>query len=203
MKSIEFERIPQKGIRNFIHEQMGKNVHSPSDIKSTYEKGQDLSSFLIHEEVFKLPFSPEKVWKHYMTANPTKVWNGKMLSFGLMLSKYEDEIMYIGEDYSEAKTGQVFYLTINVLGGLIKVPVAHEIISIEPEKNYFELSYVDGSKSFGKQRIAFYRTGEGTTRIVHTTYYKSDSEFRDRYIYPYFHTKAISEYHHNMLTSLK
>lgn len=202
MKSIEFDRIPQKGIHGFIHEQMSKNVLSPSDIKSTYTKGQDLSSYLNHEEIFKLPYPPEKVWEHYMKANPTKVWNGKMLSFGLMVSKYEDEIMYIGEEYSEAKVGQVFYLTINVLGGLIKVPVAHEIIAIEPEKQYFELSYVDGSKSIGKQRISFFRTGEGHTRIVHTTYYKSDSNFRDRYVYPYFHTKAISEYHHNMLNSI-
>lgn len=174
----------------------------PSDIKSTYTKGEDLSSFHIHEEIFKVPESPEKVWAHYMTANPTKVWNGKMLSFGLMVSKYEDELMYIGGEYSEAKVGQVFYLSINVLGGLIKVPVAHEIISIEPEKNYFELSYVDGSKSFGKQRIAFFKTADGNTRIVHTTYYKSDSAFRDRYVYPFFHTKAISEYHQNMLQSI-
>lgn len=202
MQQIDLDKIPQKGIRGFIQEQMSKNVKDKADIKSTYTKGDDLSSYLIHEETFHVPHPPEKVWEHYMRANPNEVWNGKMLSFGLMVSKYDDEIMYIGDAYSEAKVGQVFYLTINILGGLIKVPVAHEIIAVEPEQNYFELSYVEGSKSFGKQRIAFFRTGEGNTRIIHRTYYKSDSNFRDQYVYPFFHTKAISEYHQNMLLSI-
>lgn len=202
MQQIDLDRIPQKKIREFIQEQMNKNVKDKRDIKATYAIGDDLSSYHIHEETFHVAHSPEKVWAHYMKANPNEVWNGKMLSFGLMISKYDDEIMYVGDAYSEAKAGQVFYLTINVLGGLIKVPVAHEIIAVEPDKNYFELSYVDGSKSFGKQRISFFRTGEGTTRIIHRTYYKSDSDFRDRYIYPFFHTKAISEYHNNMLLSI-
>ena len=202
MKSIELDKIPQKSIRGFIQEQMNNKVVSLSDVKSTYVEGQDLSEFLNHEEVYQVPFPPEKVWNHYMTANPSKVWNGKMLSFGLMVSKNDGEIMYLGDEYSEAKVGQVFYITINVFGGIIKVPVSHEIIAVVPEKRYFELSYVEGGKSWGKQRISFFQTGEGNTRIVHTTYYKSDSNFRDRYIYPFFHTKVIGEYHQNMLNSL-
>lgn len=202
MKSIDLEKIPQKNIRGFIQEQMDNGNVVLSDLKSTYKKGDDLSNYLIHEEIFKVPHPPEKVWKHYMTANPNKVWNGNMLSFGLMVSKNDGEIMYVGEEYTEAKAGQLFYLSINVLGGLFKVPVAHEIIEVVPEKHYFELSYVEGSKSFGKQRITLFRTGEGNTRIVHTTYYKSDSNFRDRFIYPYFHTKAITEYHTNMINSI-
>jgi hypothetical protein len=202
MKNITLEKIPQKSIRTFIQEQVNNNVHSISDLKSTYTKGKDLSNYLLHEKVYKVPHPPEKVWQHYMTANPNKVWNGKMLSFGLMVSKHDGLTMYVDEEYSAAKVGQVFYINLSILGGLIKVAVAHEIIAIEPEKKYFELSYVEGSKSFGKQRIAFFGTDDGNTRIEHTTYYKSDSNFRDRYIYPFFHTRAIGEYHQNMANSI-
>jgi hypothetical protein len=201
MKSITLERIPQKTIRAFIQEQMENSILHFSEVKSTYTKGEDLSQYLIHEEIFKIPHAPEKVWKHYMTANPNKVWNGKMLSFGLMISKQDNDIMYVGEEYSQAKVGQVFYIELNIFG-LKKLAVSHEIISIEEDKNYFELSYVEGSKSMGKQRINFHRTGDGETRIVHTTYYRSDSNFRDRYIYPFFHTRAIGEYHENMINSI-
>jgi len=202
MKKIDLKRIPQKSVVAFIQEQMDNSVLSFSEVKSTYTKGEDLSQYLIHEEIYKIPHAPEKVWDHYMTANPGKVWKGKMLSFALMISKEDEKIMYSGEEYTEAKVGQIFYIELNIFG-LKKVAVSHEIISIEAEKMYFEMSYVEGGKAVGKQRLTFFRTGEGETRIVHTTYYKSDSVFRDRYIYPYFHTKAINEYHTNMMNSIE
>jgi hypothetical protein len=201
MKKIDLKRIPQKSIVAFIQEQMDNSILSFSEVKSTYTKGEDLSQYLIHEEIYKIPHPPEKVWDHYMTANPNKVWKGKMLSFGVMISKEDEEIMYFGEEYTKAKVGQVFYVEINVFG-LKKVAVSHEIIAVDQDKMYFEISYIEGGKSAGKQRITFFRTGDGETRVVHTTYYKSDSVFRDRYIYPYFHTKAINEYHTNMMNSI-
>jgi hypothetical protein len=202
MKSIALDKIPQKRIREFIQVQLDNNIHSPSEVKSTYSKGDDLSSHLMHEEIYTIPFPLDIVWTHYVKANPNEVWNGKMLSFGLMVSKHEDEVMYVGEDYTEAKVGQVFYINLNIFG-LVTVAVSHEIIAVESDKKYFELSYVEGGKSVGKQRISFFETGEGETHIVHTTYYKSDSNFRDRYIYPFFHTRAIGEYHGNMVNSLR
>ena len=202
MKNVNLERIPQKSIRTFILAQLENNVNSISDLKSTYTIGEDLSKFLIHQVDYKVPHALQKVWQHYMSANPAEVWNGKMLSFGLMVSKFDGEIMYADEEYSAAKVGQVFYINLNILGGIIKLPVAHEIIAIESEKNYFELSYVEGRKNIGKQRIAFSESSDGNTEIVHTTYYKSNSKFRDRYIYPFFHSKAIGEWHQNMAESI-
>ena len=202
MKNIILDRIPQKSIRAFIQAQLKNNVSSISDLKSTYTKGDDLSKFLMHQEDYKVPHSLEIVWKHYITANPSEVWNGNMLSFGLMVSKNDGEIMYVDEEYSAAKVGQVFYINLNILGGIIKLPVAHEIIAIEPLESYFELSYIEGRKNIGMQRIAFSESNDGNTEIVHTTYYKSDSNFRDRYIYPFFHAKAIGEWHQNMADSI-
>ncbi len=201
MKSIALNKIPQKSIREFIQEQMDNNVHTLNDVKATYKEGDDLSEHLFHEEVYTLSFPISKVWNHYVKANPNEVWNGKMMSFGLMISKNEDEVMYVGEEYSEIKVGQIFYINLNIFG-LVKVAVSHEVIAVDPEKNYFELSYVEGGKSVGKQRISFIETNDGQTKIVHSTYYKSESNFRDKYIYPYFHTKVITEYHNNMVNSL-
>lgn len=202
MKNVDLNKIPQKSIRTFIQTQLKNNINTFSDLKSTCTIGEDLSRFLIHQVDYKVSYPLEKVWRHYLTANPGKVWNGKILSFGLMVSKYDGEIMYADEAYSAAKVGQVFYINLNILGGLIKLPVAHEIIAIEPEKNYFELSYVEGRKNLGKQRIAFSKASNGNTEIVHTTYYRSDSKFRDTYIYPFFHSKAIGEWHQNMADSM-
>jgi hypothetical protein len=202
MKNVDLNKIPQKSIRTFIQAQLKNNINAFSDLKSTYTIGEDLSKFHIHQVDYEVPYALDTVWRHYLTANPSKVWNGNMLSFGLMVSKYDGEIMYTDGEYSAAKVGQVFYINLNILGGLIKLPVAHEIIAIEPEKFYFELSYIEGRKNLGKQRIAFSKASNGHTEIVHTTYYISDSKFRDRYIYPYFHSKAIGEWHQNMADSM-
>lgn len=202
MKSIQLDKIPQKSIREFIQEQMDSGIKLLSDIKSTYVKGDDLSQYRLHEKIFHAEHSPQEVWNHYMNANPAEVWKGKTLSFGLLVDKSNDSVMYIGEKYSEARVGQIFYINLFILG-LVNVAVSHEIIEINPEDRYFELSYVKGSKSFGKQRISFVEAKNGSTDIIHTTYYKSDSDFRDKYVYPYFHTKVIGEYHENMRKSLK
>ena len=38
----------------------------------------------------------------------------------------------------------------------------------------------------------------GKTEVSHHTFYRSGSWFRDKFIYPYFHTKAINEFHGNV-----
>jgi hypothetical protein len=111
--------------------------------------------------------------------------------------------MYIGGAYDGAEVGQVLFINIEVLGGLVKVPVAQEIIAIDPDENYIEISYVKGGKSAGKQRITFHDNGDGTTHVNHATYYRSASRFRDKMIYPFFHTLAIDEYHENMIRTLE
>lgn len=202
MGQIELERIPQEEIRGFIREQIKNDVISFDKLTSTYNPGDSLSGYRYHEEVYHFDYPREQLWKHYLAANPGDAWDGDMITFGLMVSKQKQEVMYIGDAYHGAAEGQVLFINIEVLGGLLKVPVAHEIIKINPEKNYFEISYLEGGKSAGMQRITFYENQDGTTRILHYTYYRSASDFRDTYIYPYFHTKAINEYHQNMISAL-
>lgn len=160
-----------------------------------------LQRYQIHEDSFHVPVPREEVWNHYLTADPNLAWNGKIINFALMLSKSDGKIMYRHDQYSGAKVGQVFYLNLSILG-LLHIGVAHQIIGIDHDSYFFELSYVEGSESRGKQRISFHATSIESTKIVHTTHYRSDSSFRDRYVYPYFHDKAIHEYHENMERSL-
>jgi len=61
-----------------------------------------------------------------------------------------------------------------------------------------EFSYIDDNKAKGKQVIEFFDNGSGSTRIVHRSYFKSESSFRDRILYPPFHKKFIREFHRNM-----
>lgn len=202
MSQIKLERIPQKELRDFIRQQLGDDTTSFDHLSPTYRPGDDLGHYYYHEKEYHLNRPKNQLWDHYLSINPGLAWNGKMLSFGLMASKKDREVMYVGDSYRGIAVGQVLFLRLEVLGGLIKLPVAHEVIAVDHEKSYLEVSYVKGGKSAGKQRISFYEKKDGSTRINHSTYYRSTSDFRDRLIYPYFHTRAINEYHRNVIRAL-
>jgi hypothetical protein len=40
--------------------------------------------------------------------------------------------------------------------------------------------------------------GDERIEIIHVSYYKSDSHFRDKWIYPFFHRIIIKDFHRNM-----
>jgi hypothetical protein len=61
-----------------------------------------------------------------------------------------------------------------------------------------EFSYIENNISQGKQTILFCDGGNGQTKIVHITYFRSKSWLRDDLFYPYFHYKFIEEFHGNM-----
>ena len=68
----------------------------------------------------------------------------------------------------------------------------------DEQERFIHLSYIDGGKSTGDQIIQIEETPEGYTKVIHTSAFKSDSNFRDKYLYPHFHTKILNEYHRNM-----
>jgi hypothetical protein len=75
---------------------------------------------------------------------------------------------------------------------------AFEIITVDKEKGIIEFSYIEDNTTHGKQQMNFEQTAEGFTKIIHRSYFKSGSPIRDRYFYPYFHTRLINAYHRNM-----
>lgn len=202
LQQIDLERIPQKKIREFIRYQIKNQITSFDKLASSCRPGDLMTGYRFHERVYTCNYPAEQLWQHYLAADPSITWNTSMLTFGLMISKQEQKVMYIGDIYAGASVGQVMFVTIEILGGMVKVPVAHEIIDINPEKRYLEVSYVKGGKSEGVQRISFYDNQDQTTRIVHTTYYRSASWFRDKFLYPFFHTLVINKYHDNMIKLL-
>jgi len=106
---------------------------------------------------------------------------------------FYDQDMITGVD-----TGQVYYLNLNLLMGIFNLPVAFEMITVNPIDKIIEFSYIDGNKSIGVQQVRFIDSGDEQTEIIHTSYYKSNSYIRDKWMYPYFHKRIVKDFHHNM-----
>jgi hypothetical protein len=197
---IDMARIPQEKIRTLLDHQFKESGYLLcSALQPTYRKGQNLKGYHYLESVYFLREIPEKVWKTYQVTSPAESWNGSMISFGLLISKWENSIMYRDDKcYAGIDTGQVFYINLKIMKGLYNLAVGLEIVNIDSTRKSITFSYLKGGKSRGEQTIYFIPTKRGYTEIIHQTAFKGDSFIRDRCLYPYFHRIAINEFHRNM-----
>jgi len=203
LSSLDKGQIIQPSVKKLIDKHIKKGMDKFEDIESTFKPMNELNGYLYHETEYSYPFNVDIVFEKYTSQNPSEAWNGKLLSFGLLVSKETKSVLYPGGNYEGAKAGQILYLNLNLFSGLVKLAVAHEIIEINYEKKQMVLSYIVGAESVGVQILDFIDNKDGTTKLKHITYYKGDSKFRSKYIYPYFHTKVVNDYHKNMSMVLR
>ncbi len=203
LNDIDLNRISQKKIRNYIIAQKKNHIDRFSDIEASWSSNSDVSKYHELESDYIIKDSLQKVWKLYKSVSPSVSWNGKIVSFGLLFSKRKNFLMYQNENtYSQLDTGQVFYINLKILKGIYNLAVGLEIIGIDSVQMSIRFSYIKGGKSQGEQTIHFASTEDGYTKIIHRTSFRSDSKFRDKFLYPFFHRKAIDEFHHNIVNSL-
>jgi len=196
---INLNEIPQRKVRNYIVTRSIDKMQDYSSIQPSWKKQIDASGFKIIEKTFFLKYGLSDVWEFYRHASTFKMWNGRSIGFGLLITKCSKRITYAKSiSCPEVDTGQVYFLNIKLIKGLFNIPVAFEIINIDQLNRMVEFSYIDKNKSEGKQTIQFFDDGAGRTRIVHKSYFKSNSVFRDDWLYPHFHKKFIREFHKNM-----
>jgi hypothetical protein len=204
LKKINFEEIPQRKVRKYIRSRGIDHMQSFSAIHASWKNDVDESDFKAIEEVFYLKNKLSDVWESYRHANPVKIWNRQSVRLGLLILKWSNSIIYANDSSSsEVDTGQVCFLNLRLMKGIFNVPVAFEITDIDCNKQILEFSYIDNNKSQGKQSIKFFDNGDGRTRIVHRSYFKSDSWLREDLFYPWFHRKFIKEFHENMGQHIK
>ena len=198
-RRIIVEEIPQHKIRHFIRTRSIDKMPDFSSIHASWGKNADQSEFNLIEKVFYLDYPVSETWDFYRHSNSLNMWNGKSVRFGLLLSKCTNSAINIrNSSFHEIDTGDIYFLNLKVLKGLFNIEVAFEIIKIDKWQRILEFSYIDNNKSLGKQSIQFFDDGAGRTKIIHRSYFKSNSFIRDKIFYPHFHKKFIREFHRNM-----
>ncbi|WP_026965878.1 hypothetical protein [Algoriphagus terrigena] len=152
-----------------------------------------------HFEKYQYDQSLDEVWETYVTIDPGKAWAGKMIHFNQLYSRASGEEVFPGQEYLGGMgVGQVIILNLHVFGGAVKLTVGHEVMEVDKAKGLIRICYLENSKSQGSQFLRFKTLKNGQTEVSHHTFYRSGSWFRDKVIYPYFHTKAINEFHGNV-----
>lgn len=197
VEDIDFDLIQHRQIKNYINEQKADHVENISDFTPSCSNLSDFSTYENQEKEYVIKEGLPIVWANYTQTNPAVSWDGKLVSFGLLISKQTNNIYYPGDEINGIDTGQIIFLDLKLLGGIYHLAMAFEIINEDPENGIIEFSYLEGNKTLGIQRLKFTPTEEGYTKIVHSSYYKSPSKLRDKILYPYFHKRLINEFHRN------
>ncbi len=147
--------------------------------------------------LYDQPFA--RVWDAYVNIDPEKAWAGKMIRFNQLYSRETGEEVFPGQKFLGGMgVGQVIILNLHVFNGVVKLTMGHEVMEVDKTKKLIRICYLENSKSQGSQFIQFKSLPNGKTEVSHKTFYRSGSWFRDKLIYPYFHTKAINEFHGNV-----
>lgn len=200
---IDFSRIPQKKIREYMLQQVKSKHKKISDLHPSCNNCSDFPGIHSMKNMYLVKESPQKVWQTYLTANMSDVWNGKIISFGLLCSKWSDYILYKNsDDYCGLDTGQVFFINLRILKGLYNLPVGIQIDNIDEMNMKITFSYLEGGKSIGTQTITLVPADHGYTEVIHESSFKSSSHFRDKRLYPFYHTKVLNEFHRNIAKNI-
>lgn len=197
LADVEFEKITEEAVEEFLHRQIENDISTFSDVKPTLESTSSTDGFKFHEREYMVKDSLNKVWTHYLYTDPGVAWNVGKMNFAMLFSKNENNLIYKNEDVEKIEIGQIVYLNLNLMK-IKNIATAFEIIKVDKDSGVIEFSYVEDNATSGKQQLNFVQTAKGNTKIIHRSYFKSESVLRDLFLYPYFHTRMTNTYHRNM-----
>ena len=202
IEEVNYELIPYTTVRDYIHKQADRNIFSFSDLKPSWNSKQSADDYNAQKKIYLIKENLSTVWNKYRTTSPTESWNGKKVMFGFMFSRNNNSPAYCGDEISAIDTGQIIFLNLKLLK-IYNLAMAFEVIALDPLKKTIEFSYMECNVSQGKQCLQFIDTPKGYTKIIHSSYFKSGSKFRDKLLYPFFHKRTTNEFHRIMKRIIK
>ncbi len=198
LSNVDFNRIPQKPIVEFIKQQQSNGVAYFRDFKPSVTDSTDIKVYDTNCHIFKLKVQTEVAWDYYLKSHPSEVWNGKVVSCGLIYSPVSEKIIYTNDKYEGLAVGQLFVVQLKVFGGIAKFPVTFIVTKIDDKEKSITFSYIKSGESSGDQTIQLVADGKGGTRIIHSSHHLTSNPLRDKTLYPIYHKKAIAEVHRNI-----
>lgn len=195
--NIDFSRIKQEKVRQLLRDNGLQTLSDLSRLKSFCYDQADGKKYHKHVKSFFIQADIDVLWNAYKTVSPDETRQGSMVSFGLMYSRSRQEIMYPGDSYTGIAAGQILFLNLNLFANILNLAVGHEITEVNEHDKTIKICYLQNGASTGTQLIQLKPKGN-QTEVIHETWYRSGSLFRDKILYPGFHEKGLTEFHENI-----
>lgn len=154
----------------------------------------DLSEFNYHQANYFFHAVVDEVWEMYLQIDPYEAWGGPINQLKLL---YSEKNKFNEKEIDE---GTILLIDLNLFKN-IKIDALFQIVSIDNHKKEVQFCYAKGNVTHGLQKISFIEDGERCI-IKHETWYKSNKQFRDKFLYRRFHEKCLDEYHNHIMSRL-
>lgn len=192
---VELNKIQDQKVLKFLSD---KNLKSTSNFKALKNVCAEEGNYSTHMKNYEIPYSFEKVWKHYSQGNVKEIWSGNKLKFKLAYNSFDNRFLYEDNDEFSIREDQVIISKLSFFRSLMNIVVAHRIYAIDEDEKTITFCYTEGGKSEGTQIIKISRKSPSETVVTHVTFYRNKSKIRDKYLYPFFHTLVIDQLHENL-----
>lgn len=196
--AIDFSRIRQKSVHRLFRKNKLETVTHLSLLQSFCYNPDRANQFHKHLKHFRIAASIETVWQTYKTISPQDTWNGRMVSFGVMYSRKQNQLAYYDDAYEGLEAGQLIFLSLNLFANRLHLAVGHEVVAVFNDRMHIKICYIQNGASIGTQLIQLKKISDRETEVLHETWYTSGSWLRDKVLYPIFHERAITEFHTNV-----
>jgi len=196
ISDADAKQLGYKKVVKYLEKNESRNqVHFFSEIQPSVNDSNDLKSFYFHCGTYTIHAPVGQVWNTCMTTSPSSLWKGKMLGLSCVYSNNSDKMFYRGDQQFETLgLHQIYFINLRMMR-LFNMAAALITTKIDDNEKIMEFTYIKGNKSTGKQTVRLVETNERETKIVHETFYRSGSKFRDKRLYPRFHQIAITNLH--------
>jgi hypothetical protein len=165
-----------------------------SEIQSSVNDSSDLGAFYFHTATYTINAPIEQVWNTCIFGSPTNLWKGKTLNLSAIYCNNSNLLYYDEQQPDSLELNQVYFVNIRIMRRF-KITATLKTTNIDHAEKLIEFTYIEGNKSNGKQILRLVAISDNETKLIHDTFYKSDSKFRDKRLYPPFHQKAITDLH--------
>lgn len=196
---VDNQKIHNKKILRYAKSFDSENCHYFSDLEASACDSSPQQCYSFCEDTYSIKAPVDTVWETCTSTNPAQLWNGKRISLAFIYNSIMDRLLYSTDmENCTLENNQIYFINLNILRGLLDLPTALTVVRIDKTNKRIVFSYLKGGKSEGWQELCLLQDADNTTRIIHKSHFKSNSQFRDKRLYPFFHRRIVRELHKNI-----
>lgn len=153
---------------------------------------EDCAHMRYHEKTYRMKGSARAAFEELISRRPDELWTGASC-FQMEYEPKSQDFLGKEDQLYPIEVGQVIFLELDVIKEM-QIPVAFQIVKVDAKNLSLAFSYLKQNKSKGIQEAVFIQDGD-EFKIVHKTRYQSDSKFRDKFLYGFFHTRFLNDFY--------
>jgi hypothetical protein len=184
------QEVSMPQVSEAVQEFINTNGSDASKFKPSCPSFDACSDMYYHVKTYTFKGDAGEAFDLLRSLKPYEIWDGTT-RFEMEYEPTQKRFLGKNHNLPDITEGQIFFLELDITKKM-QIPVAFQVVELDSHKKTLSFSYLKQNKSNGIQRITFVQAGENFN-IVHETHFKSDSKFRDKRLYGFFHTKLLDD----------